>query len=181
MDRRSFLKGALATALFLGAAQAWPARADEPGGHSLSMYNTHTEEYLVVTHRDEQGRLILEAHEKINNFLRCHHTGEVHNIEPGLIDLLCQVDSLHGGGNLVQVISGYRSPEYNAILASRSSGVAKSSLHMKGMAIDFTMPGVGMRELYSAVRSLRAGGAGIYSGFVHMDVGRIRTWGAGAV
>lgn len=181
MNRRSFLKGALAAALFMGTTQAWPARADETGGYTLSMYNTHTDEYIMVTHRDEQGQIVPGALEKINNFLRCHYTGEVHRIEPGLIDLLCKVDGRHGGGNLIRVISGYRSPEYNAILANRSSGVAKSSLHMKGMAVDFQIPGVDMRELYSTVRSLKAGGAGIYSDFVHMDVGRVRAWGEGAV
>jgi uncharacterized protein YcbK (DUF882 family) len=181
MNRRSFLKGALAAALFMGTAQAWPARADETGGNTLSMYNTHTDEYIMVTHRDERGDIIPAALEKINNFLRCHYTGEVHRIEPGLIDLLCKVDSRHGGGNLINVISGYRSPEYNAVLANRSTSVARSSLHMKGMAIDFQLPGVGMRELYDTVRSLKAGGAGIYSEFVHMDVGRVRHWGEAAV
>ena len=49
------------------------------------------------------------------------------------------------------------------------------------MQIEFTQvlaPGVGTKVLYKFVRSLRLGGAGLYlhGGFVHADVGRIRTW-----
>ena len=36
----------------------------------------------------------------------------------------------------ISVISGYRSPETNALLHERSSGVASHSLHMDGKAID---------------------------------------------
>jgi len=179
MDRRSFIKSAFAAALFLGAVE-WPGRSSADGGYSLSMYNTHTEERLTVEYRDGQG-YIPESMVKVDNFLRCHYNNEVHRIEPGLIDMLGRVDNLYGGGNTIQVISGYRSPEYNAILASQSAGVAVNSLHTKGMAIDFRIPGVGMRDLYLKVRSLMAGGAGIYPEFVHMDVGRVRFWGNGAV
>ena len=37
------------------------------------------------------------------------------------------------------LLSGYRSPETNAMLRSRSSGVAKNSLHLKGQAADLRL------------------------------------------
>ena len=166
-----------AAALLLGALEV-PARADEDSP-TLRMYNTHTDENLTVTYRDGQG-YIPDAMEKIDHFLRCHYNNEVHRMEPSLMDLLSRVDKAYGGGNTIHVISGYRSPEYNAILASNSKGVAPKSLHTKGMAIDFRIPGVTMGRLYHTVRSLMSGGAGIYTEFVHMDVGRVRTWGTGA-
>jgi len=178
MDRRGFLKGAFAAALFMGAVE-WPGKSYADTGGPLSMYNTHTDEYLSIAYRDEKG-YIPESMDKIDNFLRCHYNGAVHKIEPGLIDLLSKVDGLYGGGNLIHVISGYRSPEYNAILVKNSGGVASHSLHTKGMAIDFRIPDVGMKDLYGKVRTLMAGGAGIYEEFVHMDVGRVRFWGQGA-
>jgi uncharacterized protein YcbK (DUF882 family) len=178
MDRRSFIKRALVTALFLGTLET-PARAFDGDRSTVSMYNTHTDETLTVTFRDGQG-YIPDALDKVNRFLRCHYNNEVHRIEPGLMDLLARVDGLYGGGNLIRVISGYRSMEYNAILARNSSGVARASLHTKGMAIDFMIPGVAMHDLFHKVRGLDAGGAGIYPEFVHMDVGRVRTWGNGA-
>jgi uncharacterized protein YcbK (DUF882 family) len=175
MDRRSFLKGVFAAALLLGASQM-PARADDEEPYSLKMYNTHTGEYMSVALQERHG-YILQDMEKVNRFLRCHYTDEAHRIEPALLGLLARIDRMHGGGNLVHIISGYRSPSYNAILAKRSNGVASHSLHTKGMAVDFMLPGVGMQKLFAAVRSLSAGGAGIYPEFVHMDVGRVRTWG----
>lgn len=180
MDRRSFIRGLLAAALFLGASSLpIPARADEDEYDTLKMYNNHTSEYMTVSMpagREPSQREM----ERVNRFLRCHYNGEVHAIEPSLIALLARVDKLHGGGNLVHVISGYRSQAYNAILAKRSSGVASHSLHTKGMAVDFMLPGVEMNKLFATVRYLSAGGAGIYPEFVHMDVGRVRTWGRAA-
>jgi len=175
MNRRSFLKGMFAAALLFGASQM-PARADDEESYSLKMYNTHTGEYMNVSLLEKQG-FVPHDMEKVDRFLRCHYTNEVHKIEPGLVGLLARIDRMHGGGNLVHIISGYRSPTYNAILAKRSNGVAAHSLHTKGMAVDFMLPGVGMQKLFTAVRSLSAGGAGIYPEFVHMDVGRVRTWG----
>jgi uncharacterized protein YcbK (DUF882 family) len=78
----------------------------------------------------------------------------------------------------VQVISGYRSPATNAMLARRSNGVAKNSLHVKGMAIDLRLPDRALADLRAAALALAGGGAGYYpkSNFVHMDTGRVRTW-----
>jgi uncharacterized protein YcbK (DUF882 family) len=175
MDRRSFLKGVLAAAIMFGASQI-SARADDEGPYTLKMYNTHTGEYMNLVLRDGQSCAPGDM-DKVDRFLRCHYNDEVHKMEPGLVGLLARIDRMHGGGNLVHIISGYRSPAYNAILASRSNGVAAHSLHTKGMAVDFMIPGVGMQKLFADVRSLSAGGAGVYPEFVHMDVGRVRTWG----
>ena len=49
---------------------------------------------------------------------------------------------------------------------------------MKAMAADINLPGRDLRTLYRAARSLKRGGAGIYtkSGFIHVDSGRVRYW-----
>ena len=76
------------------------------------------------------------------------------------------------------VISGYRSPQTNAALRAASGGVAENSLHLLGQAIDIRIPGFKLQELYRAAVDLRGGGVGIYPGsdFVHVDIGRVRTW-----
>jgi uncharacterized protein YcbK (DUF882 family) len=76
------------------------------------------------------------------------------------------------------VISGYRSPKTNAMLAKNSSGVAKHSLHMDGLAVDIRLPGRDLSSLHRAALSMKAGGVGYYpvSDFVHVDVGRVRQW-----
>jgi uncharacterized protein YcbK (DUF882 family) len=49
---------------------------------------------------------------------------------------------------------------------------------MDAMAIDIRLPGIGTAELRDAALSLHRGGVGYYaaSGFVHVDVGRVRRW-----
>jgi uncharacterized protein YcbK (DUF882 family) len=77
------------------------------------------------------------------------------------------------------LLSGYRSPETNAMLRANSSGVARNSLHMRGQAADLRLSGRSVRQVASAAAACRAGGVGRYSGsnFTHMDCGDIRTWG----
>ena len=63
-------------------------------------------------------------------------------------------------------------------MRKKSSGVAKNSLHIKGWAADIHVPGVALKKLHEYAVSLKAGGVGYYpsSGFVHVDVGRVRYW-----
>jgi len=111
--------------------------------------------------------------------LRDHRTGAVAAIDIQLLDLLDHVKAALGTAQPFQVISGYRSPASNSLLASSSSGVARRSLHMEGKAIDIRIPGVPLADLRRAGLMLKGGGIGYYPGsnFVHLDVGRVRTWG----
>jgi len=110
--------------------------------------------------------------------LRDHRTGTQCAIDPRLLDLLHGLRNLLGTTRPFQVISGYRSPATNRVLASASSGVARDSLHTRGMAIDIRVPGIALDRLRDAAISLKGGGVGHYprSDFVHLDVGRVRFW-----
>ena len=69
-------------------------------------------------------------------------------------------------------------PATNAMLRSRSRGVAKNSLHMKGQAADLRIGSRSIYQMAKAAQSCRAGGVGTYRGsnFVHMDCGEVRSW-----
>ena len=110
--------------------------------------------------------------------LRDHRTGDVHPIDPQLLDLLTHLQQSVDSARAFEVISGYRSPKTNAMLASNSGGVARKSLHMQGMAIDIRLPGKRLKDLRAAALSLEAGGVGYYpsSDFVHVATGRVRSW-----
>ena len=77
------------------------------------------------------------------------------------------------------LLSGYRSPQTNAMLRSRSRGVAKNSLHMRGQAADLRLASRSVNQMARAAIACNGGGVGRYSGsnFVHMDCGQVRNWG----
>ena len=95
-----------------------------------------------------------------------------------LFDLLYTLKTTLNTDNEIHVISGYRSPKTNAMLAGKSGGVAKKSYHMQGMAMDIAIPGVKLKTIRDAALSLKLGGVGYYpkSGFVHVDCGPVRHW-----
>ncbi|MCM2359284.1 MAG: DUF882 domain-containing protein [Geobacteraceae bacterium] len=180
-SRRLFLKASMAGAFLLaGSRPAFAKAASDirlPEG-KISIYNTHSQERLTINYRNPSGDYELDALQSINWILRCHYTQEVADMDLRVIEYLNLVDKELGGGNEFHIISGYRSPEYNGLLRSRGRRVAKRSLHMKGQAIDISIPGVGLDKLRRAALNLKYGGVGYYpgAGFVHLDSGSFRTW-----
>lgn len=78
---------------------------------------------------------------------------------------------------VIHLISGYRSPQSNALLSKKSCGVAKNSQHLCGKAADIMIPGRTMKQIQQIAKSLKVGGVGRYKDFVHVDTGRVRYWG----
>jgi len=175
-DRRRFLRHASAATIALlplGAA-AW---ARTPQRRALSFVHTHTGERLsAVYFRDGEYQGAELA--RINELLRDFRTGDVHPIEPGVLDILADLQTLARHDEPYEVISGYRSPATNAALHRHSSGVAEHSLHMQGRAIDVRLPGFPTHNLQQLALGMQRGGVGFYPGpdFVHLDNGRVRFW-----
>jgi len=144
---------------------------------SVALDNLHTGESMQAVYWD-QGAYIPDVLDAVNLHLRDYRTGDVHVIEPRLLDLLDSLAKLTEAKAPFQVISGYRSPATNAMLRERSDEVAKKSFHMSGMAIDIRLPQVELAHLHAAALSLGRGGVGYYpeSNFVHVDVGPVRSW-----
>ena len=82
----------------------------------LTFLNVWTDERLDVTFRNEQGEYDLNALDDVNHILRCHYTGEVAAIDVRVLDHVNLVQKKLGGDREIRIISGFRSPEYNAIL-----------------------------------------------------------------
>ena len=171
----------LGSAALAGAALRLPAQAaallTAASSRKLVLHNTHTDERLEVTYW-ARGAYRPDALAQIDWILRDHRRNEVAAIDRNLVDLLFLLRQEAGAASVFEVISGYRSPATNALLASISDAVAPNSLHMEGRAIDIYVPGLKLRRLRDAAKALQAGGVGYYpqSGFVHVDVGRVRYW-----
>ena len=119
-----------------------------------------------------------EALARVEVLLRDYRTGDRHAIDPQLLDYLHDVAQRAGVAPEFSVISGYRSPQTNAILHERSREVASHSLHMEGRAIDVRLARIDCADLAARALEMQRGGVGYYrqSDFVHLDTGRFRTW-----
>ncbi len=173
--RRRFLQIGLAAAL-LAPGSAWAGSLGKVR-RSLSFVSLHTGEKLAVDYC-VNGSYVPEALQEISRILRDFRTGEALAMDVGLLDLLSDLRHKLRSKAPFEVISGYRSPKTNAMLAAASGGVARKSLHMQGMAIDIRVPGRSLRQVRDAALAMKAGGVGFYPkpDFVHVDVGRVRAW-----
>jgi uncharacterized protein YcbK (DUF882 family) len=168
--------------LSFAAPPGYTGESASPNPHEyrLRFYNTHTNERIDVVYRRGET-YVPKALGELDRYLRDVRSGEVHRFDPHLFDLLYDLTaSLHDIGGEIEVICGYRTPETNEFLRTRSahSGVALHSLHMLAEAIDIRLSGVPASALRDAALSLHRGGVGYYhdSNFVHVDVGPVRRW-----
>ncbi len=165
-----------ATALLLTVAAHGSSLASE---RALRLYNLHTHERTVIVYKRD-GVYDRNGLQALNQFLRDWRQNRVIQMDPHLFDLLWQVYKQSGSHDYIQVVCGYRSPPTNAMLRRRSKAVAKTSLHMRGKAMDFYIPDVPLSKLRAIGLKMQLGGVGFYptsgSPFVHMDTGNVRHW-----
>ncbi|MDT0683742.1 DUF882 domain-containing protein [Roseicyclus sp. F158] len=144
----------------------------------LKMYNGRTGEKLDTIYWIE-GDYIKDAKVEIDHFFRDWRRNEVKAVDFRTLDIMAATHNLLECNEPYMLLSGYRSPATNAMLASRSGGVASKSLHMKAQAADLRLDTRSVNQVAKAAQACRAGGVGKYYGsnFVHMDCGSVRTWG----
>ena len=182
LSANTFLVGArvsLAGLFLLGASDALQTATAEGDTRSISFHNLHTKEDIAVTFK-RNGRYDEAALKKLNWFMRDWRKDEEVRMNPHLFDLLWETNREVGGTQPIEVICGYRSPATNSMLRARSSGVAQTSQHTQGQAIDFHIPGVPLAKVREVGLRLQRGGVGFYpssgSPFIHMDTGSVRHW-----
>lgn len=162
------------SALFFATLPA--ASANE---RALYLYYTHTKETARIVFK-RNGQYVQSGLRELNVFLRDWRRNEPANMDPRLFDLVWEVYQEVGGSQPINVVSAYRSPATNAMLAKNSSGVADNSQHMRGTAMDFFIPGVPLNKLRAVAMRKQVGGVGYYptsgSPFVHLDTGSVRAW-----
>lgn len=147
----------------------------------LNLHNAHFGETYRYPFRDGHGNYDRHILSSLDWALRCNYDQAYLFMDLWVVELLNYV-SKHLGDPLIRIHSGYRTPEYNAMLRRRTEGVARNSLHMYGQAIDFSVPGIPIRQVCQVAMLARNrmgyGGIGYYpgAGFIHLDSGRHRTW-----
>ncbi len=184
-NRRDLLKkatGVLAGCATLGVFGMNPALAKQAltNERELVIYTPSLGETSRVIYWIPGEGYIRESLDELSWALRDRRTNTAKLYDPHVLDQLYAMTLQLGYTKPVHGLSGYRSPKTNAMLRRNMGGVAKSSFHMQGKAIDIRMPGISTAQLRNAALSLKAGGVGYYSrsSFVHIDSGQVRTWGS---
>lgn len=190
--RRDFLLGLCAAGVMGVAAPAVASQRRRQDWRAvvlnrdrwLHLYRPASKETVrVYYYRRNQPtgrRWLAKPYSQICKLLRDVEYGQSIRMSPKLIDLLYIIQAYlkaNGKPYVIHITSGYRTPEHN----KRLRGAASNSLHMQGLAADITVPGIPVSELSKLVKAIGVGGVGIYprKNFVHVDVGRVRTWTGG--
>lgn len=170
LKRRSLLIGCGALILMSDRALAAPAAP-----RRLSLRNQHTGETFEGPYRDASGPLP-DAMADLSKLLRDHRANKEGPVDVGTLDFLADVLEAVGQSKAT-ILSAFRTPETNAMLASRSLGVAEHSQHLLGRALDITLPSR-LPEAHRSALALKRGGVGWYprSHFLHIDTGPLRNW-----
>src|SRR5688572_25493100 len=131
LNRRDILKagltgflGLVPMALLSAPVQAAGRMALPKGGaFNVSFSNRHTGESFSGTYR-VGNKYLPGAFDRINVVLRDFRSNEVFPIDPRLMDILYMVQRRTGTQQPFEVLSGYRSPQTNAMLQRTTTGVA---------------------------------------------------------
>ncbi|HEY2537918.1 MAG TPA: DUF882 domain-containing protein [Stellaceae bacterium] len=172
MNRRQLLSIIAGCVAFPAAARAVPR---PPAPYRLRLVNAHTGETFDGAYRDDSGP-IGRVVQELCVFFRDFHCGAVTQMDIGVFDFLANVLGAVGATKAT-VLSAYRTPETNAMLARTMFGVAENSQHIYGRAIDISLD-ARLEQAMEAARAMRCGGVGWYphSNFIHIDTGPVRNW-----
>ena len=141
--------------------------------------NSHTNESGSFTYM-VNGVYDQTVLDKLNWFMRDWRLDEPTKMDPKLFDIIWEVYRESGSREPIDVLSGYRSPQTNAMLRRRSRQVAEHSQHMQGKAIDAHFIDVGPARIRDIAMRMEEGGVGFYptgsTPWVHIDSGSVRYW-----
>ena len=176
MDRRHLLAMIAGSVAIPTLARAVPLPPPQP--HRLNLVNAHTSETFSGIYRDDNGP-IPRVMDELSVFMRDFRQNEKIGIDVDLLDFLSKVMQ-RTGQTKATILSAYRTPETNEMLAKKGFGAAENSLHLYGRALDIHF-GEKLADAMKAARAMELGGVGWYphSNFIHIDSGPVRNWDLG--
>jgi uncharacterized protein YcbK (DUF882 family) len=173
----------------LAVAAAFTAAWLVPNSTESAVANGDTRTVILSDqHTNESGSFTFMVNgvydqavlDKLNWFCRDWRLNEPTKMDPHLFDIIWEVYRESGSTQPLDVLSGYRSPQTNAMLRRRSRQVAEHSMHMQGKAIDAHFVDVGTGRIRDIAMRMQAGGVGFYptgmTPWVHIDSGSVRYW-----
>ncbi|MCQ8896297.1 DUF882 domain-containing protein [Limnobacter humi] len=206
LDRRSFIKS-VSTLAMVGVAEtlintdvlaaskelAPPPDLFDPSlvdldfwvqPRSVDMIRPQSGDRVKLTYWKD-GHINSNAYEELCFLLRDVQGNQIYRMDTRLIDTLWAAQAFvrrYGFSAPVEITSGYRSAKTNRRLIEAGLPAARNSLHMRGQAADFRMPGLHPSVVGELVQGFKAGGVGFYfrvgskGGWIHADTGPEREW-----
>ena len=172
IDRRRLLYQGGAAAIALLAPPAWAAAAGFPSRRWVNIVFVHTGERFSNLYFSDAA-YIVPAVKQFSWTCRDYRVNEWKWLNPWLMDLLFVLHWKYNK-NVIQIMSGYRTPQTNAHL----EGAALNSQHIRANALDIHIPDVDADAVARDFKKLIYGGVGMYPGrgFTHLDFGPLRSW-----
>ena len=160
LSRRALLAAFAATAVSSAPTYANATGFLRGGGdiRRIRMYSGRTGERIDMVYWID-GKYIKDALREVNHFMRDWRTSDTINMDTRTIDIMAAAHNLMDANDPYMLLSGYRSPKTNAMLRSKSRGVARNSLHLKGQAADLRLNSRTVSQMARAALACRAGGA----------------------
>ncbi len=160
------------------ALGAGPARVVDryflSGDGSIRLTNDKSAESAHIRYRLADGTYPEAARRRIDRLFGVPAGSEDH-ISLRLISLLDYMEDRYH--DPIDIISGYRSPEYNEGLRAQGRLAARASLHMEGMAANVKLGKTLAPRAFEGIKALDCCGIGYYHGdSVHVDTGPARFW-----
>ena len=162
--------------VFVGTVPQSMASNSAPGDGRIRLYNYHLNEFIEVTYR-HGDQYLAEAQASLQKLFRSRNDQQEHAMAWPLIELLDQIQD-HFQADTIEIISAYRSADFNESLRQTGHQVSPVSFHIKGLAADIHVDEVTEETLRDFVQQLKKGGVGYYGSldFVHVDLGPVRQW-----
>lgn len=166
LTRRAVLAGLGATLL----PPPGKAASFLPPDRTLWLYNANTGDAGKATYVVD-GQYDPGALASLDWFMRDWRLGRWRVMDRRIYDALFVIQQKFRVSAPLVVTSGYRTPETNERLRERIPGVAKNSLHIEGLAVDFWVPERRLEDVWGFLHAWDFGGLGKYRSFIHCDVG----------
>jgi uncharacterized protein YcbK (DUF882 family) len=144
------------------------------GDGTVSLTNEKTGDSARIQYRLPDGTYPEAAGRRVDRLFGIP-AGSADHISLRLVSLLDYLEDRYR--RPVDIISGYRSPEYNDSLRANGRLAARASLHTEGMAADIKLGNSLSPKVFEAIKALDCCGVGYYHGeSLHVDTGPPRFW-----
>ncbi len=144
------------------------------GNGSIHLINANTGKAAQVQYRLPNGSYPAEVRRQVDELFGVP-AGSSDHISLRLVSVLDYIEDRYH--QPIEIISGYRSPEYNESLRAKGRLAAKTSMHIEGMAADIRMRKVLSAEWFQTLKAMACCGVGYYhDNSLHVDTGPVRYW-----